>query len=68
MNEIKRCPFRKGENSGFAPCYGAECMAYLEYGQPLFSLGENKEKDEPPIHMIVCKMMAAPMFYSGGCA
>lgn len=63
MTEQKmRCPFRKNENGDFAQCYGTECMAYLEYDQPVYRCSE---KENHPVHVTGCRMMMQPVFYNG---
>ena len=67
-NEIKRCPFRTDENGEFAECYGEECMAYLEYDQPVISYEAYREHREPPkVRVTACQMMKQPMFLGGSC-
>ena len=65
--EIKRCPFRKDAAGDFAPCYGASCMAYLEYDQPALSLSDTCGA-MPPLHLILCRRMAQPLYFGGGCS
>lgn len=67
INKMK-CPFRKDEHGEFMPCYGAECMAYLEYDQHVLSLTTQCNSNSPPVHLTLCRRMAQPMYYGGGCA
>ena len=62
MNEQKvmRCPFRKGENGDFMPCYGAGCMAYYEYDAPLVAYTASPVTAAPTKHIVGCRM-AAPV-------
>ena len=53
MDENKLCPFRKEENSDFAACYGARCMAYYKY-EPILTYAEGETAPECPA---VCRMM-----------
>lgn len=65
-NETKRCPFRKREDGEYMPCYGNECMAYVEYDQPIisWSLHDKDEIKAPPVHVTACKMMPMPNYFN----
>lgn len=69
MTEQKtmRCPFRKDISGEFALCYGAECMAYLEYEQPVVCVTEQNCIEQPPVRVTLCRRMAQPVYYGGGC-
>lgn len=67
INTMK-CPFRQNEHGEFMPCYGAECMAYLEYDQPALFLSMQCSGDQTPVRLTLCRRMAQPMPYGGGCA
>lgn len=69
---IKLCPFRQEHGNmndgGFLPCYGAECMAYLEYDATQFiPVTDGQEKLEAQ-HVKLCRMMPYPTYYGGGCS
>lgn len=64
-DQVKLCPFRK-DGDGFLQCYGAKCMAYLEYDQPIFQpLGEYKAgKEQKTVRATICRMMPPPPLYA----
>ena len=65
--EIKRCPFRKTADGEFAECYGAECMAYLEYDATPYTVFSKGGEQQESQHITMCHMMPMPGF-GGGCA
>lgn len=65
--EIRLCPFRKDEKGQFERCYRTSCMAYLEYDQPVINMTAQSSLTPPPVHVTLCRMMAQPMYYGGGC-
>lgn len=65
MDEIKHCPFRKDEKGEFEPCYGAGCIAYLEYDQPVMQpLGECQYGKQETVRVAICRMMPQPPLYA----
>lgn len=60
-----RCPFRKDAAREFAPCYGSECMAYMEYSSTPYTIVNGNCVVEPQKYA-VCRMMP-PIAASYGC-
>lgn len=68
-----KCPFRTDKNGEFMECYGKDCMAYLEYDMPLYSIPKFDNQNQiidhnvATSHVTMCKRMIPPPVSYGGC-
>lgn len=65
--ETKVCPFRRGKDGEFLPCYCQKCMAYYEYEQPVTYVSVPGPVTIPPTKQCGCYNIVKPVYQGGSC-